>query len=389
MVSDIALFFEPISVDLSDCRTEGTIGEKIQSFLNVGEFPEINQGSIAVFAVSENRRSKGSSRKPDSFEVIRRSFYQLKDHFGDQKILDLGNIGPGETVEDTYYAVTNSIASIVKLGGIAVMLGGTQDLTYANYLAYEKLEQIVNLTCVDSRFDLGDVQDDISNERFLQKIILHQPNILFNFSNLAYQTHHVLPKELDLLKKMYFDAYRLGEVQQNLEEVEPIVRNADVLSFDLSSIRSSDYPSNERSEPNGLSGQEGCAIARYAGLSDKVTSVGFYNAMGIGTSQVSAELVAQLLWYFIWGVSNRKKDYPFADKNEYTKYIVTLNDGKYDVIFYKSSRSDRWWMEVPYPSKRGARYQRHFMVPCSYQDYLAACEEEVPDRWWKTFQKLG
>jgi hypothetical protein len=91
----------------------------------------------------------------------------------------------------------------------------------------------------------------------------------------------------------------------------------------------------------------------------------------------------------VWGVSSRKKDYPFADKNEYTKYTVTLNEGQYDVVFYKSSRSDRWWMEVPYPSKRGAKYQRHFMVSCSYSDYLAACEDEVPDRWWQTFQKLG
>jgi arginase family enzyme len=389
MVTDIALFFEPISTDLSVFRNEGTVGEKIQSFQSEADFPEIGKGSVAIFGVSENRRSNSTKAESESLNVIRQAFYRLKNHFGNQEMVDLGNINPGETVEDTYYAVSNSVAAIVKQGGVAVILGGSQDLTYANYLAYEQLEQVVNLTCVDSRFDLGDAEDEIAHDQYLQKIILHQPNILFNFSNITYQTHHVLPKELDLIKKMYFDAYRLGEVQQNLEEVEPIVRNADLVSFDLSAIRSSDFPSNERSEPNGLTGQESCAIARYAGLSDKLSSVGFYNATSVGTDSVSAELIAQLVWYFVWGVSSRKKDYPFTDKNEYTKYTVTLNEGQYDVVFYKSSRSDRWWMEVPYPSKRGAKYQRHFMVPCSYSDYLAACEDEVPDRWWQTFQKLG
>ena len=389
MVSDIALFFEPVSEELLSYRDKGSLGEKIQSFIAGQEFPEITQGAIAIFGVSENRRAEQDFGLSESLQAVRERLYQLKNHFSNIDVFDLGNITQGETVEDTYYAVSNSVASIVKQGGIAVILGGSQDLTYANYLAYEKLEQVVNLACVDSRFDLGEVNDEVNSDKYLQKVILHQPNILFNFSNLAYQTHHIVSEELDLMKKMYFDALRLGEVQNNLEEVEPIVRSADILSFDLSSIRSADFPGNYRFEPNGLYGEQACAIARYAGLSDKLSSFGLYNG-SINTSDLqSAELTAQLIWYFIGGVDSRKKDYPFADKSEYTKYTVTLEDGQYDVVFYKSSRSDRWWMEVPYPSKRGAKYQRHFMVACSYNDYVLASQGEVPNRWWQTFQKLG
>jgi arginase family enzyme len=388
MVSDIALFFEPIPSDLLDGNSTGTLGSRIKTFSDGIGFPEIETGSVVLFGVSEDRRSDCKTSS-ESLNTIRKELYELKDHFGSLNILDLGNISPGETVEDTYYAVSNSVASIIKQGGVAVILGGGQDLTYANYLAYEKLEQVVNLVCVDSRFDLGDVDDELNSNRFLQKIILHQPNVLFNFSNLAYQTHHVLPKEVELMKKMYFDIYRLGEVQNKIGDVEPVVRNADSLSIDMSSIRSSDYPSNHRFEPNGLYGEEACAIARYAGLSDKLSSIGLYNTLGAAQDRHSSKLIAQILWYFLSGVSNRKKDYPFADKNEYLKYTVSIENGQYDIIFYKSQRSDRWWMEVPYPSKRGEKYQRHFMVPCSYDDYQRACENEVPDRWWQTFQKLG
>ena len=189
------------------------------------------------------------------------------------------------------------------------------------------------------------------------------------------------------MKKMYFDVYRLGEVQSNLEQAEPVVRNADIVSLDLSSIRSSDLPRNISQEPNGFYGEQTCAIARYAGLSDKLTSFGLYSyADG---DMRSDKLCAQILWYFLLGVDNRKGDYPFADKESYLKYTVSIQDGTYEVIFYKSHLSDRWWMEVPYPSKKGAKYQRHFMVPCHYEDYQIACGDEIPDRWWQTFQKLG
>ncbi len=388
MVSDIALFFEPIPSYLTEDNSEGTLGSRIKTFSDGIGFPEIEKGSVVLFGVSEDRRSdcKASS---EGLNSVRKELYQLKDHFGNLTILDLGNISPGETVEDTYYAVSNSVGTIIKHGGVAIVLGGGQDLTYANYLAYEKLEQVVNLVCVDSRFDLGDVEDELNANRYLQKIILHQPNVLFNFSNLAYQTHHALPAEVELMKKLYFDIYRLGEVQNKIEDVEPVVRNADSVSIDMSCIRSSDFPSNHRSEPNGLYGEEACAIARYAGLSDKLSSIGLYDAFAVVENKQSSKLIAQILWYFLSGVSNRKKDYPFADKNEYLKYTVSIENGQYDIIFYKSQRSDRWWMEVPYPSKRGEKYQRHFMVPCSYDDYQKACEDGVPDRWWQTFQKLG
>lgn len=385
MSSDISLFFEPLEVDL-ESQQDGTLGACIKSHTS-GSFPDISKGCVAIFSVSECRGWGQDENFSIEVDGVRQELYKLKNHFSNFEIVDLGNISPGESLRDTEYAVSTVVSEIVKKNAVSVVLGGSQDLTYANYLAYEKLEQVVNLVTVDSRFDIGEVEDEITADKYLQKILLHQPNILFNYSNLAYQSHHVLAKEVGLLKNMYFDAYRLGEIQSNLEAVEPVVRNADILSFDLTSIRSSDYPDNVLSEPNGLYGEEACAIARYAGLSDKLSSIGFYNHFK--STERSNKLVAQLLWYFLNGVFNRKKDYPFADKEDHTKYTVTLEDGTYDVVFYKSNLSDRWWMEVPYPSKKGVKYQRHFMVPCSYSDYQLACNDEIPDRWWQTFQKLG
>jgi formiminoglutamase len=388
-MSDISIFFQGLSSRLLPGMSEGCIGKRSAMHIEGGSFPEIVEGSVVVIGCPECRRSSSVISATDLF-VIRKEFYGLQDHFPDTRVIDLGDILPGDSVEDTYFALTSAIFEVVRSNAVALILGGGHDLTYANYLAYQKLERIVNLACVDARFDMGSVEDELSAERFLQKIVLHQPNILFNFSNLGYQTYYVGRHDLETMRKMFFDTYRVGEIQSRLDEAEPIIRTADIVSFDLKSIRASDLPASHLHEPNGFFGQEACAISRYAGLSDKLTSFGLYELTPhLDSDGRSTKLVAQMLWYFVWGVANRKKDYPFSERDDHMKYTVTIQNGQYDIIFYKSPRSDRWWMEVPYPSVKGERYERHFMVPCGYSDYLQACKDEMPDRWWQTYQKLG
>jgi len=250
--------------------------------------------------------------------------------------------------------------------------------------------QTINFVAIDSVFDIGDGEKELNSQSYLSKIILHKPNILFNYSNVGYQTYFVEQNSIELMNKLYFDAHRLGQVRADIESVEPIVRNADVVSFDVSCIRQSDAPANRNASPNGFYGEEACQIARYAGLSDKLTSIGFYEMNpAFDENKQTAQLVSQIIWYFIDGYYNRKQDYPIVDKSEYTKYRVSIKDHDHEIVFYKSNKSDRWWMDVPYPVNHKIKYERHHMVPCSYTDYQTACSDEMPDRWWQTYQKLG
>ena len=191
------------------------------------------------------------------------------------------------------------------------------------------------------------------------------------------------------MTNLFFDTYRLGYVRQNIEEVEPYIRNADMVSFDISSIRISDAPGNNLALPNGFYGEEACQIARYAGISDKLSSIGFYEYNpSLDIRNQTAKLIAQIIWYFIDGYYNRKNDLPHIQKDDYYKYNVALKIDKQLIVFYKSKKSDRWWMEVPCPTEINSKYQRHYLVPCSYNDYLEALKEEMPDRWWQVYQKL-
>jgi len=183
-----------------------------------------------------------------------------------------------------------------------MIIGGGQDITYANYLAYENIGRIINIASVDAVFDLGHDENELNNKSYLSHIILHQPNFLFNYTNIGYQTYFIDQDSLVLMKNLYFDTNRLGNVKAEMEEVEPMVRDADILSIDISSIKHADAPASDRAMPNGFTGEEVCKICRYAGMSDKLSSIGFYELNpSLDNNGQSAHLYAQMMWYFLDG----------------------------------------------------------------------------------------
>ncbi len=238
-------------------------------------------------------------------------------------------------------------------------------------------------------FDLGNDSNIIDSQSYLSNIILHQPNYLFNYTNIGYQSYFVDKEAVDLMNKLYFDTYRLGNVRENMDEVEPVVRNADMVSIDISAVRSADAPGNGNAIPNGFAGEELCRIVRYAGLSDKLSSIGFYEYNPTyDTREQTAMLISQALWYFLEGYYQRKDDYPARARDKYVKFHVKIQDHKEEIIFYKSKLSERWWMEVPVETDLMTKYERHYMVPCSHSDYQNAMDNNIPDRWWQVYQKM-
>ncbi|MGA3015022.1 MAG: formimidoylglutamase [Bacteroidales bacterium] len=387
---DISEFFEPVDISYTS-GSSGLIrmGDKITAFTDSGDFPGYHEADIVLIGVKEDRNAynnEGCALAPD---YIRKYLYNLFPGAFELKIVDLGNIKAGFQVTDTYFALSSVVEEMLENNIFPIILGGSQDLTYANYQAYQNLGLIINIVSIDSMFDLGSSEDEVTSRSFLSNIILHQPNYLFNYANLGYQTYFVDQDALKLMKNLMFDTYRLGILRDNIEEAEPVVRNADLITLDISSIRASDAPGNANATPNGFYGEDLCQIIRYAGLSDKLTSLGFYetNPQDDRNGQ-TAQLVAQMIWYFIDGFYNRPHDFPFKNDDDYIRYRVAITDHKDELTFYKSKKTDRWWMEIPLQSEQRIKYQRHYLVPCSYQDYQTACTNDIPDRWWMVYQKL-
>ena len=387
MISD---FLRPVPKEIQNILKDSKEGFSPidMEFFDGSSLPEIEKDAVVIIGVEEDRGESvniGSAAAPNQ---IRKAFYKLQNPFWALNLVDLGNIKAGESLRDTYTALAQCMEECLKKQAIVVVLRGSHDLSYAQYLAYENLEQAVNMAAVDRKVDLEKLDTEIDADSFLSHVILRQPNYLFNYAHIGYQSYYVNPDVVNLMDKMNFDMLRVGLLKDKLSLVEPIFRDTDLLSFDMSAMRASEFNSSKLNGPNGFYADDICGLARYAGISDKLSSVGFYEYNPeMDKSGLGAELMGQMLWYFIDGVNARMQDYPFTNKKEYIKYTVSSEEQ--DLIFYKSPKSARWWIEVPFPQTMGSKYARHALIPCAYEDYQEALEGEVPERWWKAFYKLG
>ncbi|NRT13787.1 arginase family enzyme [Flavobacterium sp. 28A] len=345
------------------------------------QFPDLNKITIAVIGVAENRGNAHGATTVD-LSAIRKELYGMFPGNWDATVADLGDILAGNSTTDTYFALRKVTAALIKLKIVPIVIGGSQDLTYALYRAYDELEQMVNLVAIDSKFDFGKEDGGELANSYLTKMIIDEPNNLFNYCNIGYQTYYNSQEEIDLIEKLFFDGYRLGEISNNIALAEPVFRDADIVSLDLNAVKSSDSGNFTTFAPNGFNGKEICALSRYAGISDKVSVFGLFNHNS--TIQESV-LVAQIIWYFIEGFHYRSNEYPFGTRDNYIKYIVPIEDEV--LVFYKSDKTDRWWIEIPFISNVNNKLKRNTLLPCSYDEYLGACNQELPERWWKAQRK--
>jgi arginase family enzyme len=381
-------FLSPVSDAVlahSELLSEQALGKKIKIHSKQLGVPDLENVKIAIIGVLENRNDVNYIGEDFRFDSLRVCLYGLFPGNWHTDIADLGDILKGETVEDTYFALKTTLSVLLEKDIIPIILGGSQDLTYPNYRAYDTFSPMVNIVNVDSNFDLGDATQPIKNNSYLGKIILEKPYNLFNYSTIGFQTYFNSQEEIDLMEKLYFEAYRLGEISKSINLVEPVMRDAHIVSLDLKSVKASEVSTKQKHSPNGFDGKEICSISRYAGISNKVSSFGVYEYRPSKDDQVTAMLVSQILWYFIEGVNCRVKDDDFKIDSNYQKYNVLVEDE--ELIFYKSIKTERWWIEIPFLPNVNNKLKKHTLLPCMHEDYKEASHGKIPERWYKAFKK--
>ena len=351
------------------------IGRNLRIHTNQNGFPELKDVSIVIVTL-EARILKGD---PISFR-FRHEFYKLFTGNWDFTCADLGFILSGNQHQDTLYAIETLVKEMYQRNILTIVVGGEQENTLGMFRGLSSFDTHVNLTAIDSKFDFGEPGTLVSEDSYMSKIITEKPNNLKQFTNIGYQSYYVSQEELDLMKKLFFDALRLGDVISHFEDSEPILRDTDILSLDIKSIRANDLNS-PNGNPNGFNGNEICKLMRYAGLSDRLSVLGVFDVVD---STRSDQLLAQMIWYVLEGFCHRVNEYPFSIHESCTKYVVTLDQS--DLIFFKSDKSKRWWIEVHRETKNNKIHQTT-LLPCTEKDYRLAQKGEIPSRWWNSVQR--
>lgn len=381
-------FLAPVSKNILGHREVlplGTLGKQIEVHAKAGDLPDLKNVKFAILGVKENRSDIDYMGESLSFDPYRKALYSLYPGNWNYKIIDLGDIERGDTPGDTRFATKKVVTALLDKNILPIILGGSQDLAYAQYRAYDGRGKMVNVVNIDNRFDLGNAELEISNKSYVGKMVVDQPYNLFNYSVLGYQSFFNAPQEIALMEKLFFDAYRLGEVTADITVVEPLLRDADMVTLDVTTIKSAELSYKNNESPNGFDGREICAISRYAGISNNVKSFGVFELSNSIESKSGAMLIAQIIWYFIEGVNFRIDDEDFENENLFTSYKVLVDDEVLE--FKKSNKTERWWIVLPFISNVNNKLKSRTLLPCTYGEYLSACNQEFPERWLKARHK--
>ncbi len=337
----------------------------------------------------DRRGSLDGAQTDRAAEWVRGKLYGLTVMDKWAPVADLGNIIAAPTPEDTRAALDVVCQELMARDIVPIVVGGSQILTVPMYAAYARQERPINVVNVDSTLDFGGDPQEIDGRNWLNALILPEGGHLFDLTHLGHQRYRTDGDTLQLMERMHFDAVRLGRLRADMAPAEPLLRAADLVTFDLGAVRVADHPASPSVQTNGLTGEEFCQLSRYAGYSDRLSAIGFFehdpSRDGDGRG---GQLVAEAIWCFLEGVMHRIGDHPRGSTDDYLQYRVVLDDAEHEVVFYKSPRSDRWWMDIPTPGA-GNRKGRLLLVPCSYEDYQTAAAGTLPDRWWRTQQKLA
>jgi len=372
---NIADFLSPVNLhEISHDETyrEGQLGSAITIYQE--EFPDIDEAQIILLGCGEQRGSgltKGQSEAPD---IIRRHFYSLYYWHPDIKIADVGNIKTGSLYTDSYAALKTVVQELMNDGKTVIILGGSHDLTLSQYNAYAESKKLIEASCVDALIDLN-LDSPFKNENFLMDLLTGEPNFVRHYNHIAFQSFYVHPRMLETMDKLHFDCYRVGSVKENIDEMEPVIRNSNLLSFDISAIANAYAPANSLS-PNGLNGEEACVLMRYAGMSPNVNSIGIYGYdPQLDKDELTAKQISHMLWYVLDGRSRGRREAQIDERDSFNEYHMAF--AEVETTFLQSKKTGRWWMQLP---------DKKF-IACSYKDYLLASSNEIPERWLRAQER--
>jgi formiminoglutamase len=296
---------------------DGQIGKLIDLYDE--SFPDVYAADIVIVGCEEERGIGRDRRESGGPDAIREQFYQLYYWHPDVKLADVGNIRAGATLTDTYAALKTVLREITAIGKTAVVLGGSHDLTLAQYYTYADKKHIVEATGIDALIDL-DIHSLNRSDNFLMEMLTGEPNYIHHYNHIGFQSYYVHPHMLETMDKLRFDCFRLGSVKDNIEEMEPVIRNSHLFTFDISAIANAFAPANELS-PNGFNGEEACILMRYAGLSHNVNTVGIYGYKpGKDKGQLTARQISHMLWYLIDGKSRGRREAALSERDFFVEY---------------------------------------------------------------------
>lgn len=349
-------FFKPVNKAILKpyAKMVGTMGGEMK--VNTGKFPDYSSVDIAIIGLGENA------------DKMRKHLYSYSYNFTGTTVADFGNINHDGSSKNAIAGLRECLIALKAENIIPIIIGENDNYSDA----------ILKSTPFND-VDYAIVAPEIAFNPDDSIWKLKQKNKLFHASFIGLQNFLNTHASIQMVSEFFSEQIRLGELRSNIQNIEPVLRQADIFEFSLNSIKQSDFSSSNKQLPSGIHNQEACGICRYAGVSNKISTF-ILNHFTLNNNETDAMQIAQMIWYIIDGFDNRFNDHPQLNNKNFTVYKCHAHSGE-DMLFLYSELTGRWWMQVPNINKKKKTAPK--FIGCKESDYEIAKQGEVPELWYR------
>ena len=373
-------YFDPVDFSVypesARLKWNQSLGAAIEK--NTAAFNEKNRAGVELAIVGVPFESQENEVIPsDSADLVREELYQLASP-GKINIVDLGNLKPAQSAKGNFLALRDVIDYLSELKITVLVIGGSEDFSFGICQAFRN-NKFFSFSAIDACLDIKKRVETYQPDNYLSRIFSSQPDV-FQFNLIGYQRHFVPDEAFSKLKGVG-NHLSLGKLREDLALAEPIFRNSDFVSIDLSTLKYAESH-GKKMLPNGLGGEEICQLSRYCGMSGRLKALGLFEInANVESSNLNVALAAQTAWYFMEGLTLRTHLDP-SKQEGFTIHKVEVWQVETPLVFYQNNETGQWWMRL-----QAADQSFHYLA-CSEQDYLDATYNEIPEIWLKYVQKI-
>ncbi len=310
---------DPSLIYRRDERGDSRLGEVVETRRE--KFGENFDAVILGFPYDDGTvRNKGRAGSASGPDEIRRALYKLTPTKSSPlsdigpRIFDAGNIVRGLKLEEALTKLEAAVGWLLRHGYTPIVLGGSNDLSYADFRACDAVRGRCGAVNVDSHLDVRDFTNGITSGSPYRMLIDQKTLRGTDFSEYGTQEFVNSREHLTYVREAKVNVFTLSQIrsQRNsaafLEAYRSVSRDtASVyVSLDIDSVRACDAPGVSAATPTGLTAEEFLECAYLAGSEAKTAMLDiceFNPAFDVDGH--TAKLAAMGVANFLAGIFNR------------------------------------------------------------------------------------
>jgi len=254
--------------------------------------------------VKRNKGKPGARKAPDE---IRRALYTfpVPENMICTRIFDLGNLIISESLEQIHEHLYSVVHKILTDGKRAIILGGGNDISFPDCRALADQGGETLAINIDSHYDVR--EDDPPNSGTPYRQLLDggyiQPDRFYEIANKDIANSPIYKKYLEDMGAHVYTLAALREVGldfifDNIMQDKSF--DATFWGFDLDAVRSVDAPGVSASYPVGLTAEEICKIAEFAGKDRRTRALEISEVNpDLDLNHRTSKLAAMIIMYYL------------------------------------------------------------------------------------------